>query len=467
MKKLNEKTFRRIFITHYVAILVLVINGSFWTESLISMGVQYFLAFVIFLHNLDDRYLVKTVVDYYKELSDKITYDSLTGLLSRFMITENFFTNTPYIIIMIDIDKFSKINDVYGNEIGNKVLLRVSEILKQMENCKIFRFNGDVFVLCLKEKLSENEVIEMIKNISKQVNKNPLIIDNKEFFIDLTYGISIDKNNSIENAELALNNAKISNETYAIYQPKDKDIEKSKQFFYYKNKVKWAIENGKIVMVYQGIVDKNFKLIKYEALVRIKDENGNLISPYFFLEVAKQTKQYDKLSEIALVQAIYKASQIEEKLSLNFSYRDVLNKQLLDKLETLIIEKGVANRLVLEILETERVTDYQKIIDFIIRFKKLGCKVALDDYGSGYSSFEYILKMDLDYIKIDASLIKNINRDEKSRIVVQTIIEFAKKVNMKTIAEFVENEEICKVCKELGVDEYQGYYFSKPSEKIG
>ena len=166
------------------------------------------------------------------------------------------------------------------------------------------------------------------------------------------------------------------------------------------------------------------------------------------------------------MQAIYQASKIDKKLSLNFSYRDVINKQLLDKLETLIIEKGVANRLVLEILETEKVTDYQKIIDFIIRFKKLGCQIALDDYGSGYSSFEYLLKMDLDYLKIDASLIKNIDTDEKSKIVVQTIIEFAKKVNIKTIAEFVANEQICNVCKELGVDEYQGYYFSKPSEKI-
>jgi len=466
MLKLKEKAFTRIFVTHYVAILVLVVNASFWTESILSMWVQYFLALVIFLHNLDDRYLVKIAMDYYKELSDKITYDSLTGLLSRFMITESFFTNMPNVIIMVDIDKFSKINDVYGNEIGNKVLLKVSETLKTIDKCKIFRFNGDVFVLCLKTKFSENEVVEIIKNISKKVNKNPLIIDNKEFFIDLTYGISIDKDNSIENAELALNNAKNSNESYAIYKSMDKDIEKSKQFFYYKNKVKWAIENGRIVMVYQGIVDNNFEIIKYEALVRIKDEDGKLISPFFFLDVAEHTKQYDKLSETALIQAIYKASQIDKQLSLNFSYRDVLNKKLLNKLETLIIEKGVAHRLVLEILETEKVKDYQKIIDFIKRFKKLGCKVALDDYGSGYSSFEYILKMDLDYIKIDASLIKNIDTDEKSRIVVQTIIEFAKKVNMKTIAEFVENEKICKVCKELGVDEYQGYYFSKPSEKM-
>jgi diguanylate cyclase (GGDEF)-like protein len=364
--------------------------------------------------------------------------------------------------MMVDIDKFSKINDVYGVEVGNKILKKVADILKNLDKCKVFRFNGDVFVICIKKKLKKEEILEYTKTITKQINENPFVVDKQEFFIDLTYGIAMDKYNSIENAEIALNNAKKLNKSYAIYQENDKDIEKSKQFFYYKNKIKWAIENDKVILLYQPIVNKNLEVIKYEALVRI-DDNGELISPYFFLDIALKTKQYDKLSEIIFTKAINMATKIDKNLSINFSYRDITNESLLDKFEKMVLANNVAKKLVLEILETEEVRNYNKIIEFINRFKKLGCKIAIDDYGSGYSSFEYILKMNLDYIKIDSSLIKNIE-EEKSKIVVENIVNLAKQLNIKTIAEYVENENILKICQNLGIDEYQGYYFSPPKE---
>ncbi len=463
MTKLNESAFSRIFATHYIAIVALIGNALFFTEDLAAIIVQYGLAIVVFLHNLDDKYVVKMAIDYYEELRHKITFDELTGVYSRYMIQGNFFKTHPFGIVMVDIDKFSKINDVYGAEFGNLVLKRVAKtLLSGFEKCKVFRFNGDVFVVFIEKKMKKDEILEHIKCVTEQINKPSLIADNQEFFIDLTYGIAMDKYNSIENAEIALNNAKKLNKFYAIYQVEDKDMEKSKQFFYYKNKIKWAIENDKIVLLYQPIVDKNLKIIKYETLVRIND-NGNLISPYFFLDIAIQTKQYDKLSEIIFTKAINMATKIDKKLSINFSYRDITNRELLDKFERMVLANKVAHKLVLEILESEEVKDYNEIIKFINKFKKLGCKVAIDDYGSGYSSFEYVLKMDLDYIKIDASLIKNIE-EEKSKIVVKNIIDLAKKLKLKTIAEYVENETILHVCQELGVDEYQGYYFSPPKE---
>ena len=125
----------------------------------------------------------------------------------------------------------------------------------------------------------------------------------------------------------------------------------------------------------------------------------------------------------------------------------------------------ITNRVVFEILEDESIKNYDLLINFIEEIKALGCKVAIDDFGTGYSNFEHLLKMNVNYLKIDASLIKNITKDENSRKITKTIVEFAKSLNLKTIAEFVENKEIFDMAKDLGVDYSQGYYFSAPIEK--
>ena len=122
----------------------------------------------------------------------------------------------------------------------------------------------------------------------------------------------------------------------------------------------------------------------------------------------------------------------------------------------------VHERIVFEILEDESIKNYNLLIKFVDEVKKLGCKVAIDDFGSGYSNFEHLLKMNVDYLKIDSSLIKNVAKDENSYKITKTIIEFAKNLNLKTIAEYVENVEIFSIIKELGADYSQGYYFSAP-----
>jgi len=457
-KNMDRKIFRRIFAIHYVGIVVLLINVFLFTQDFVAQIVQVVLAVIIFIHNLDDKKLVNKVINYTKNIEYAYKFDELTGLYSR----NSFFDNNSTItkIILVDIDRFSKINDVYGSEFGNQILIRVAQQLKELkkiEECQIFRLNGDQFAICLNNNYSNIEIINLIKIFIEMVNKNPLKIDNDICELDFTFGIG----KSMEEAEIGLGKAKQENILYGFFIDDGKDLEISKKFCFYKRKIKWALNNNKIKMLYQPIVDINQQIIKYEALVRIEDVDGSLISPYFFLEIAKQIKKYDELSYIAIMTGLNKASEIKEKVSVNFSYRDMINEKLLNEVENFIKEKGLTN-LVFEVLETEEIIDYYKVLSFIDRFKKLGCLFALDDYGSGYSSFEYIMEMNLDYIKIDASLIKNIHKNEKDRLIVTTIVNMAKNMNLKTIAEYVENEEIYNVCKELGIDEYQGYFFSKP-----
>ena len=156
----------------------------------------------------------------------------------------------------------------------------------------------------------------------------------------------------------------------------------------------------------------------------------------------------------------------QKNITMNLSFKDILNYEFIDYLDN-VLEKlkfEDRNRLVFEILESENLSDYDFLEEFVLKYKKLGVKIAIDDFGSGYSNFIRIIRLKPDYLKIDGSLIKNIDKDNNSYEIVKSIIAFSKTLNIKTIAEYVHSEKIFNLLLELDVDEFQGYYFGKPDE---
>ena len=234
------------------------------------------------------------------------------------------------------------------------------------------------------------------------------------------------------------------------------------------NKIKKAIEEDRVILFFQAIVNnKNLKYEKYEVLIRIKDTDDNIISPFFFLDIAKKTKQYLKLTKIVIDKSFEMFKDKEVEFSINLTNEDISNKEINDYIFKKFDEyPNIAKKLVIELVESESIVDYKIAIEFIKRVKSKGCKIAIDDFGSGYSNFEYLVKLEADYIKIDGSLIKNIVTQKESFAVVSTIVNFAKQMEIKTIAEFVENEEIYKIIKNIGVDFSQGYYFTQPKKEL-
>jgi len=196
------------------------------------------------------------------------------------------------------------------------------------------------------------------------------------------------------------------------------------------------------------------------------DEDGKIISPFFFLGIAKKTKKYFEITKIVIKQSFEMFEKSSAEFSINITIEDILNKNITLFIFKMLERYGIGSRVVFEIVESEYIQNFEEVLDFIQKVKTYGSKIAIDDFGTGYSNFEYIIKLQVDYLKIDGSLIKNIDTDENTYLVVSTIVEFAKKLNMKTIAEFVENEEIFNKVKELGIDYSQGYYFSAPKKEI-
>ncbi len=228
-------------------------------------------------------------------------------------------------------------------------------------------------------------------------------------------------------------------------------------------KIRQAIKNNKIVPYVQPIVnfeDKSFE--KYEVLARMIDTQENVITPYYFLNIAKKNKLYNHLTIEIIKKTFDFFDGTPYHFSINISILDILNPATVSFILSRLKRFSNPRHITFELLESEGIENYDKVSEFIKKVKDKGCKIAIDDFGSGYSNFEHILKLKVDLIKIDASLIKNIDTNKNAQIIVKTIVDFANSLGIETCAEFVWNESVYQKVKSIGVTSIQGYHISQP-----
>ena len=415
-----------------------------------------------------------------KKLEYKLYYDELTGLNNRYSLIEEISSckkDCISVVMMLDIDSLKTYNELYGVDSGNSILIQCAKHLKNLaknSNFKVYRITSDEFVLFKKIKsIDIDEYKDTVNSIFDFFSKNKLYVENIQDNIEVnfTIGMAFGDKNTIAKANSALYEAKKNNKKFAIYT-EDNNIKKQlKNIIYWKDEIKDALENDNIVPYFQPIVDRNQKTIKHESLIRLKqyqkDGTQKIISPFNFLEISMQTKQYDDLSYVMLEKSILCATNKKISFSINLDYRDIYNEKLVKMLKKNIVKfydlnKDNSNKIILEILENHEIKDYESFTKQILEFKKLGALVAIDDFGSGYSNLTHIMGISPHYLKIDGSLIKNIVTNQTSRKIVKSLVQLAKNLGIKTVAEFVANKDIFDVVYDLGVDEFQGYYFSEP-----
>ena len=404
-----------------------------------------------------------------KEFEKIANTDQLTGCGNRFRLQSDMKETDNLSVAIFNIDNFRQINDFYGQHFGDLIIQfiadRIYKIVSKDKRFKFYRLQGDEFITLVHDMSREELVDSVLKTL--EVIKEKFILQNKEMLVSCSCGISFeDKEHLLSTANMALKIAKKSNHDYLVY---DESISLSHE---YKNNIYWtkklsnAIKEDRIVPFYQPIVNNsNLAYEKYECLVRMIDKD-KVISPFFFLEVAKQTKQYFEITKTVIAKSfeIFKDKNIE--FSVNLSIMDIVEDDISEYIIMMLEKYDIGSRVVFEIVESEYIQNFQRALKFISDVKKYNCKIAIDDFGTGYSNFEYLIKLKADYLKIDGSLIKNIDKDENAYLVVSTIVEFSKKLGMKTIAEYVENENIFKIVNDLGIDYSQGYYFSEAKQDI-
>ncbi|NPA59044.1 MAG: EAL domain-containing protein, partial [Epsilonproteobacteria bacterium] len=228
--------------------------------------------------------------------------------------------------------------------------------------------------------------------------------------------------------------------------------------------IKDALLSNNIISYFQPIINnKTGKIEKYESLVRLIDAQGVVHAPFFFLDIAKNGKYYSQITHRVLENSFKALAMTDKEISINLSASDIEKKHTRDKIiELLELHSKDTQRIVFELLEDEEIGNFEILKSFISYVKSLGVKIAIDDFGSGYSNFERLMDYEPDILKIDGSLIKNIVHDKYSLNLVETIVDFAKKQDIKVLAEYVENEDIYLILKDLGIDYSQGYFFGKP-----
>jgi len=399
-------------------------------------------------------------------------FDKMTGLPNRLSLIKNIDHDIGKTILLINIDDFATINDFYGYTVGDKLLKHLANLLVEKfksKNAQVYKLPSDEFAVTV-DLFNDKEQIEAsIKRVLHLVETHKLQINDD--VIDFTVTIaaaSIDKEKmGLTNVDMTLKLAKRNREEYMIFQ---KDMHLSEE---YKNNLeiakmlKEAISDDRIIPFFQPIYEtKTLKLAKYEALVRLKMPNGEIMSPFKFLNISQKIKVYPRITQ-AVVEKTFQLMHDEGvSCNINLDFEDIYNLQTKEMLFDAIKRYDIAHLLTIEILENQEMSDEDAFNNFIKEMRQIGVKVAIDDFGSGFANFEHIAKIHSDFIKIDGSLIKNIDKDKNARLIVETIVIFANKLKQKTVAEFVHSKEVFDIVKEIGVDYVQGYYFAQPQSEI-
>lgn len=389
-------------------------------------------------------------------------------------------TDKQQYLLQMNIDNFKMVNDTAGLSVGDNLLKQIATLLKIniKNNTTIARTGIDEFTL-LFEEIDEEQVLNSAKTIKKIIHDLNFYEKDRYFNITLTISImKLDNNetnpdNILKTLEMTCRSAKLTGGNQIVtYDPDNEKYKQQHKIIHSANKVNESLQNNRLILYGQQISPGNKSddnHMHYEVLVRMLDEENNIIPPGLFIPAAEQYKMMMQLdlwvldNSLLQLQEWMKNYNTDIVLSINISGQSIGDERFSTIVYKKIKDSGVkAKFLCFEITETAAVVNLTQALNFIDKMGSLGCSFALDDFGAGMSSFNYLKNIPIDYLKIDGCFVKNINNDKIDYAMVESINNIGHVMQLKTVAEFVEDETINRTLNELGVDYLQGYYIHKP-----
>ncbi|MGA9046599.1 EAL domain-containing protein [Sulfuricurvum sp.] len=410
-----------------------------------------------------------------RELNQKLEHqlytDYLTSLPNRNALIRDIEKNNFYALMLLNIDNFKEINDFYGHAIGDETLLALTQSIQEAIvdlPMQLYKMPSDEYAITLNEPMGITQLEASRLSIIHHLQSQYYDLHGASIYVTLTMGMDIalrrtHTQNLLANADMALKSAKKRHLSYLLYDESMQIKQEYQHNILWNKKLKEAIEEKRFCLHYQPVFNaKNGELMEYEALVRMIDENGSIVSPGYFLPAAKQSRLYPLLSQFVIDGVFKMLESTPHTYSINLSVDDIFDKPTKEFLTYKLRDSVHSDRIIIELLESEGIENYQEVSAFIAEMKQFGCRIAIDDFGTGYSNFAHIIKLDVDILKIDGSLIRNIDTDTNAQTIVTAVTEFSKHLGFQTVAEFVHSEAVYAKCKELGVDYLQGYYLGEP-----
>lgn len=422
-----------------------------------------------FIEYLAIRHEVTALMTKQQELQKAITTSKLLNIPNRLALLNHLDNTKCYQLAMLDIDDFRQLNEYFGHKFGDDLLINtmLHIFLHKPDDYDIYHFNADQFVIVGHEQ--DNNLFKAdMAALQSALNTQKMTMQSQDLSVNITLAISFEHGiNHLNSLEMAMDYAKKHHQNLVIYNRAIDTYEQRAQNLMWSEKLNDALADNRITTFYQPILNLRTGLIeKHESLVRMIDKDGEVIAPYFFLPVSKKTKKYNMLSKRVVEKSFATFKDNGHAFSINISATDMTNadfmRTILAQLENCIAPE----RVTFEILESEEITNYKKVEHFIRTMRGFGCKIAIDDFGAGYANYENLLKLNADFIKIDGSLIKDIANNQDAYDIVESIVRFAKKKNIQTIAEFVSDEAILNTIRKLDIDFAQGFYIGHPQDNL-
>jgi Amt family ammonium transporter len=424
-----------------------------------------------------------------KQLSHQATHDSLTGLMNRTafetnvaeLITHASINHDEHVLCYLDLDQFKLVNDTCGHIAGDELLRQVSQLIKNdlRAGDAFARLGGDEFGILL-HSCPVSQGITICENILEIVRDFRFPWEDKQFSIGISIGIvKIDQHTNdlsqlLSWADTACYAAKdLGRNRVHVYEQDDIELATRQGQMQWVSRIRQALDRDQFRLYFQSIkpiVDAGDTGGHYEIFIRLLDEDEGIIPPGAFIPAAERYNLMQEIDLWVIRNALAWLSDHTRRQSspvglcaLNLSGASIGDPACLSGIKDFFKQYKVDPKLIcFEITETAAISNLRSATKFIKEMKSLGCKFSLDDFGSGLSSFGYLKNLKVDYLKIDGSFIKDIDKDTTDRAMVQSINSIGHVMGLKTIAEFVESEEIITILSEIGIDYAQGYYIDRP-----
>ncbi|DAB38596.1 MAG: hypothetical protein A2023_01200 [Sulfuricurvum sp. GWF2_44_89] len=404
------------------------------------------------------------------EIYATLITDTLTGLGNRVKLNYDLDTEMPMSLVLLNIDAFSMINDVYGFEVGDQMLLQFGKILRESSctECTIYRLEADIFAILTSQKEIQDIQKEVLR-IQSAITKHLFLINGIDHRVNVTMGVvEHEIGNMIQKAEIALREArKMSRNRVQVYSDNLAVIKQIKENTKWTKWLKDALDNNKLIAYYQPIVDcGSGEIVKYEALVRL-EHDGVIYTPFHFLSTARYAGLLYQITQRVFEQACARFSTTALDFSVNITDQDLIEHGFIEFIEQTRKHYGIeSGRIYFEILEDSSILTNPIAEKHLNELITLGYRLCLDDFGVQCSNFAQLGNLDLDIVKIDGIYIKDIDVNKKSRIVTESILFFTHKIGVKTVAEFVHSAQVYDIVKAMGIDYAQGYFLGEPKPDL-